>query len=295
MKPRLEHRQGLFLLSLLLACGIMTVASTAEWKAVLVETIEGMDVPECVLPDPENGVFYVSNIGSPEGEYWDDDNKGFILQIDATNTSKVVRWLEGTPEKRVDSPKGMCILDGWLYFTDNARLMRVSLEDQSKLEEIPLPETQRLNDLATDGTAVYVSDTALGCAYRVTPEGEHTRIQTPESVNGLTLAKGRMLGLSWDLHDIYTLDPEGKNPPEPWGLGEHFTALDGIEVLDDGNLIVSDFVGNKICIVEPDTKNVHTLVEIETPADIGLDRKTGLLYVPLFIKDTVAVFRLTKE
>ena len=294
MKPRRMHRQGFFFLSLAL-CAIVSMATAAEWKAVPVETIEGMDVPECVLPDPENGVFYVSNIGSPEGAYWDDDNKGFILKIDASDTAKITRWLEGTPEKRVDSPKGMCLLDGWLYYTDNARLMRVSLEDQSKLEEIPLPETQRLNDLATDGTAVYVSDTALGCAYRVTPAGAHTRIQTPESVNGLTLAKGRMLGVSWDLHDIYTLDPEGKNPPEPWGLGDHFTALDGIEVLDDGHLIVSDFIGNKICIVHPETKDVYTLVEIETPADIGLDRAAGLLYVPKFKKDSVVVFQLTKE
>jgi len=101
--------------------------------------------------------------------------------------------------------------------------------------------------------------------------------------------------VSWDQHDIFELDPAGETDPVPFGLGAHFTHLDGIEVLDDGTFIVSDFDGNKLWAVGSDRKAIAPLADVETPADIGLDRKRMLLYVPLFMKDEVAIFRLTKD
>jgi hypothetical protein len=79
-----------------------------------------------------------------------------------------------------------------------------------------------------------------------------------------------------------------------FGLDRHFTNLDGIEVLDDGTFVVSDFTGNKVCTIPPDRSRVDTLVETPTPADIGLNRKAGLLYVPQFTSDTLSVYRLTR-
>lgn len=54
------------------------------------------------------------------------------------------------------------------------------------------------------------------------------------------------------------IDTSGKQPPQPFGLADHFTNLDGIEVLEDGTFIVSDFVGDKVCLISPDRKTVTT-------------------------------------
>ena len=70
---------------------------------------------------------------------------------------------------------------------------------------------------------------------------------------------------------------------------------DGIEVLDDGSFVVSDFKGNKVSLVSADEKTVRTLIEVESPADIGIDRKGGLLYVPQFKKDKIIVYQLKKR
>ena len=103
-----------------------------------------------------------------------------------------------------------------------------------------------------------------------------------------------MFGVSWDLHEIDELDPSGGKAPVAFGLAEHFTNLDGIEVVEDGTFIVSDFMGNKVCAISPDRASVTTLAELDTPADIGLNRTDGLLYVPQLTQDKVAVYRIRK-
>jgi sugar lactone lactonase YvrE len=140
---------------------------------------------------------------------------------------------------------------------------------------------------------VFVSDTEAGKVFAYDPNGWR-EIKAPKGVNGITFFKDRMFAVSWDLHEVYELDAAGKDEPKPFGLAGHFKALDGIEVLDDGTFIVSDFDGGKVCTISPDRKKVDTLLTCESPADIGLDRARGLLYVPQFLKNRVLVFQLAK-
>ena len=57
--------------------------------------------------------------------------------------------------------------------------------------------------------------------------------------------------------------------------------------------IVSDYMGNKICAISEDRKTVTTLIELQSPADLGLDRKNNLLYVPEMLKNRATVLKLT--
>ena len=57
-------------------------------------------------------------------------------------------------------------------------------------------------------------------------------------------------------------------------------------------MIVSDNKANRILAVSPDHKNVYRLAEVDGPADIGLDRKRNLLYVPMLLKGQVAIYKL---
>lgn len=287
-------------------CGAMLIAFAAfaadedvgpvPWRLEPVKSIKKCKVPECVVADAANALVYISNIESQPEEYWSDDGKGFISLMTSDGKLLKRRWLNSTPEAVLNAPKGMCILNDILYFADNDRLLCRSLHPGGQLTHIPVPDAERLNDLATDGTFVYVSDTARGVIYKINPASkEATTLKAPPSVNGIAFHDGAFFAVSWDQHDIFEIDLQGEAEPQPFGLAAYFSALDGIEVLDDGTFIVSDFEGNKLWAVGSDRKAMAPLVEVETPADIGLDRKRMLLFVPLFMKDEVAIFRLKND
>jgi len=264
------------------------VRQPMPWVAEHVSTIEGFKVPECALVG--DGVVYVSNIESLPGEYWTDDSKGHVSLLNPDGSVKTLRWLESQPSALLHGPKGMCLLGEHLYFTDNTRLMRCTLDGGTP--EVVADGFGKANDLVANGGSVWVSDTRHGKVFAVSPAGELREIPAPEGANGLAFHGGRMYAVSWSLHEIYELDPTGKNEPQAFGLADHFTNLDGIEVLADGTLIVSDFMGNKVCTVSPDRSTVRTLVEITSPADIGLNRAEGVLYIPHFMEDKLSVYRL---
>lgn len=280
------------LLAGLAAVFLTTGCGDAEspWSAEEVVTISGLSQPESALYEPESGLVYVSNIDCKPGENWVDDGKGYISVMGEDNIVKATPLVESTSSGVINAPKGMCVLDGFLYFTDNSRVMRCTLSGDGL--EVVADGFAGANDLATDGREVWVSDGAAGKIFAISPNGEKREIQSPPGINGLTFFGEQMFGVSWATHDIYELDPAGEKAPVAFGLARHFKALDGIEVLDDGTFIVSDMVGNKVFTVSPDRSTASKLLDIPGPADIGLNRKDSLLYVPQTDKSELAVFRL---
>jgi len=286
------------LLPLALFGGVASAQSEVRWRAEKMSELGQFWVPECVLPVPGTGTLFVSNVVAEKDQYWTDDGKGYISVL-AGDKMKMLRWLRSEPQAVLNGPKGMCLLDGKLYFADNTRLMRCDAKDGSGLEVVAQGFI-KANDLACDGDAVWVSHSAAGKIWRVDVNGSAREIAAPIGVNGLTffhdkqLQITRMFAVSWDLHDVYEVFPVGERTPRAFGLAEHFTNLDGIEVLADGTFIVSDFMGNKVSAITPDEKTVYTLAELGSPADIGIDRSSMILYVPQFFQDKVVLFRLSQ-
>jgi hypothetical protein len=56
-----------------------------------------------------------------------------------------------------------------------------------------------------------------------------------------------MFGFSRDLHEVYELNPTGKNEPVPFGLSSHFTNLDGIDH-EAGVFYVPQLLANKVSV-----------------------------------------------
>lgn len=288
---RIRVVAGLAILVALCGCTSLKTAPRARiWRADYVRTLTGVSVPECVCFDPAARVAYISNIDAGEGEYWSDDGKAHISRL--ADDGLDIRWLESRPEAVLNAPKGMCILNGILYINDNTRLLRCNAADGTGLAVVA-DGFGRANDLATDGKEVFLSDSAAGKVYAFTPAtGAKREIPAPASVNGVTCHDGKLFAVSWTLHDLFELDPAGVRVPEPFGLGTHFVNLDGIEVLEDGSFLVSDFNGNQIAVVAADRNSVSTVAQVLSPADIGIDRANALLYVPSFHGNTVLVYRL---
>ncbi|MBN1127005.1 MAG: hypothetical protein JXA82_18530 [Sedimentisphaerales bacterium] len=265
------------------------------WTVQKIATIEtGLVAPESILPDPASGQIFVSNIDTQSEGYWEDDGKGFISLINADGTIKTLKWLESSPQATMNAPKGMCVLNGKLYFADNTRLKRCDAQTGANPERFMDLKGQQFNDLATDGTHIWMTDTQAGKIYRIDEEGQFTEVKSPPSVNGITCWQGKVFAVSWGEHDIYEIDPGGEKEPQAFGLAGFFKTLDGIEFLEDGTCIVSDFEGG-VCAVLPDRKTVVTLAELETPADIGIDRKAGILFVPQLKANKAVLYKITKK
>lgn len=290
------HHRGACRLALV-ACALVVgpgCAAQKGWVAREIAVISQMKVPECTYVDPKSGAVFVSNMDTATQAYWADDGAASISILRPRGEPYAMRWQEPRPDAPLHSPKGMCVFEGVLYVADNTRVVGYPVIEEATPRKLMGPDGRRLNDMATDGKAVYVSDTVAGVVYRMDSEGI-TRVKAPEGVNGITFFKGKMFAVSWTLHDVYELDPTGKADPVPFGLAVHFQTLDGIEVLDDGTFLVSDLKGNRVVTISPDRTTVRTLVELKTPADIGLDMARRLLYVPQFEENCVAVYRLTHE
>jgi len=258
------------------------------WTATKIGIESGFQTPESVLVNADTGAAYVSNILLTTGGPWADDGNAFISLLLPTGEIDKLKWRVSTPTTPMSSPKGMCLLKGTLYAADVTHVDCFARDGTYK--RIDPPGAKMLNDMVTDGRSAYVSDTGTGKIWRLadTP----TAIVEVPSANGITFHGGKMLAVSWGDHDIYEVDPNGAAPPKPFGLAGHFKSLDGIEVIDDGTVLVSDFTGNKVCAVAADRRTVTTLIEIQTPADIGLDHQRLKLFVPMFEANKVAVYRL---
>ena len=276
------------------------LATAGEWSARKVHEITGFNIPECVVVDAAGKTAYVSNVAAArDGEgydrFWQHDGVGFISRLKLPSAVDVLKWQESDADFRFSGLKGMCLHDGWLWVTDIDRVVRFSLDGKRKPEVVEVPGAKALNDMASDGKFAYVTDSGTGKCYRLHPGKAHDSIPAPEGINGITFADGKMYAASWGMKEIYELDPAGKKEPRAFGLTAHFTTPDGIEVLADGTFLVSDSEGNQIVTISADGKTVKKIIDTAAPADIGLDRERGLLYVPLFFESRVEVYQLEQK
>lgn len=290
------------LVALTLICGLFTgcVQSQGHWSARRLAVLEGFKTPESVVADPSTHYIYVSNVvAAQQGEgyepYWADDGVGFISQLDSPHKPLAREHFKSGPAARLSAPKGMCVLNRALWVADITKLVVFDLDGKRPPRTIIVPGSARLNDVATDGKSVFVSDTQTGRIHQISPDGSHRHFAGPPSVNGITFHHGVLYAASWSLHDLFVVDIQGKTPPVAMGLNLYFSSLDGIEALPDGSLLASDFLGGKVVLISPDRRQVRTLITTPTPADIGLDRRRMILYVPLFKSDKVEVYQLNRS
>src|SRR3546814_7454595 len=99
----------------------------------------------------------------------------------------------------------MAILNGKLYVTDVDEVKIIDLETASIEKTIPVEGAEFLNDLASDGTTVYFSDSNTGTVYSLNQAGDTMAvISNADGVNGLEYYEG----------SLYTLDKQGLNKYE---------------------------------------------------------------------------------
>lgn len=269
----------LLLLSFFLL-GFIFFAQAQPRLEKLWETPAIIPIPESLLPDGTGKAFYMSLIdGTPAGM----DGKGGVGKISMDGKQIDTIWITG-----LNAPKGLGRWKNELYVADLTHLVVINIARGKISRKIALPGAEGLNDVAVDSKGdVYVSDSKFGKVYRVRKGIPSLYIDSVKSSNGL-LTMGNDLYINTEtallkadaqkrLTKIASLDVKG----------------DGLMPVGNGDFIVTAWVGY-IWYVKADGSKTM-LLDTHTgknTADVWLDQKTKILYVPTFNGKTVAAYRL---
>lgn len=245
--------------------------------------------PESALHDAAQDVYFITNLN---GGLQTVDNNGFITRVDAKTLHVQLKWIEGGRDGvTLDAPKGMAITGETLWVSDINGVRKFDRRTGAPRGMVALPGATLINDLTTDGSSVYVSDTGL----RVAPGGTFYETGTdaiwkitndrPQKIaagaqlrhpNGIEYVDGKVWAVTFGPNELYAVE-EGKTKT----LAELPDGqLDGVVRLADGSVLVSSWGGEGVYRGRPGRRFGPILTGIDTPADIGYDAKRHRLLVP---------------
>lgn len=280
------------------AAAVATPGADAEPATI---TVTGFDTPESVLHDTAADVYLVSNINGDPGAK---DSNGYISRVSPDGDVLERRWIDGAAAGvELHAPKGMAIVGDTLFVTDIDVVRLFDRATGERLATWPVSGATFLNDLAVSPEGVlFVSDTGI----RITAEGisptgtdaiyRFTANGTPEpvleegvtAVNGLAVWNERLYAVAFNTGAIFAIDEEGVREDYPPLPGAD---LDGIEVLPDGGMLISDWETGGVYL--SDANGVAELIlEAESPADIGYDAARNRVLVPGFTTNVVLIHSL---
>ncbi|MDZ4661555.1 MAG: hypothetical protein SGJ18_08035 [Pseudomonadota bacterium] len=255
---------------------------------------EGIDTPESVFFDIGSNAIFISNVaGKPDEK----DGNGFILKADKNGKVINPQWITG-----LNAPKGMRSHKGILWVTDIDQVVKINIAEQKIETTIAINGAKFLNDLAIDNQGrIYVSDTLTSRIYRIENDKVSVFIEGKnlESPNGLLVLGNQLVAAAWG----FTQDWSGKNVGNLYSIGltskritkitqKPLGNLDGLEVDNAGNYLVSDWVSGKIFRVRPNGKVDVLLHGFKGSADIAYVSAAKLLIVPRMQENMVSGYSL---
>jgi sugar lactone lactonase YvrE len=276
-----------------------------------VASIAGFRAPESVKYDPDQDVWFVSNIVGFGSEK---DGRGYIVRINAAHLDSMsVFAISGVNGVRLDAPKGMAIQGDTLWVTDIDVLRGFNRRTGAPVGTIDLraQNVTLLNDVALgpDGT-LRVTDSGILMTEKgiLRPGGDKIFAVGPgrrvtEVQSGAAL--GEPNGITWDSAGkrwivvgfrrfnarVNAYPPDFSRATEVSTSGGEF---DGVEVLPSGAIVYTSWTDSSLHVVEGRTD--RQLVRfVPEPADIGYDTKRGIIAVPLGMMDHVEFFQLPES
>jgi len=247
------------------------------------ETDSVLKVPESVLFDGDNKVLYATNIDGTDP--WGKDGKGSVAKVGLDGKVIATEWVIG-----LNAPKGMGLYKGKLYVADLNELVVIDIAGGKIEKRIVVTGAEGLNDVSVSKTGtVYVSDSKLKKVFVVKDGVSELFLDTLKGPNGL-LMRG---------DDFYLLDAGGMYKMNKDKTLTMITdgmdgGTDGIENISGNDFIISCWQGvvwyvnadgskQQLLDSRPDKKNT---------ADIGIDAKNKIIYVPTFWRNTIVAYRV---
>jgi sugar lactone lactonase YvrE len=286
--------------------GPSAATTRVDQGPVRLATVGGFAIPESARWDPEQRVWFVSNINVGPTK----DGNGFISRLAADGRVDSLRFIEsGRSGITLHAPRGMALVGDTLWVADIDAVRGFDRRTGDPLATVDLSPLGALllNDIAhaPDGT-LYVTDT--GVQFDSAGNRQHTgpdrvfRIRAGQpsvALEGEWL--GQPNGVTWDpIGKRLLLAPvagdstvqewtEGAARPEPIARGPG--RYDGVEVLPGGRILVAAW--NDSTVSEVVGKELRPLIRgVPAPADIGVDPERGVVAIPILQGDRVELWAL---
>src|SRR6478736_3030016 len=247
------------------------------------ETDSVLKVPESVLFDGEHKVLYASNIDGTDP--WAKDGKGSIAKVGLDGKVIATEWVSG-----LNAPKGLGLYKGKLYVADLNELVVIDIAGSKIEKRIAVTGAEGLNDVSVSKSGtVYVSDSKLKKIFTVKDGVSELLLDTLKGPNGV-LIRG---------DDFYLLDAGGMFKMNKDKTLTKITdgmdgGTDGIENISGNDFIVSCWQG-VVWYVNADGSKQQLLdsrADKKNSADIGIDAKNKIIYVPTFWRNTIVAYRV---
>jgi sugar lactone lactonase YvrE len=279
--------------------------ASAPPAAKLGET-SGLQTPESVRYDPELDVYYISNInGNPSAK----DGNGFIVVVRADSTGAPFKTLVqgGKNGTTLNGPKGLALVGDTLWVADIDHVRAFNRRTGAPIADIDLSSQKAtfLNDVAIGGDGnVYVTDTGISFDEKgaVTHPGTDQifKIVGRKATSIKADSLNSPNGITWDSANArFDLAPFSGTAVQTWKPGDKSTSTlakgagqyDGIEVLQDGRVLVTSWADSTVNVVQNGALS-KLVTGVSGPADIGVDTKRMVLAVPRFTDNKVEYFKI---
>lgn len=278
--------------------------------ARFIKTIQGFYGPESALYDPDQDVWFVSNMLGPGSVH---DGAGYIVRIPAGPLGPPTLFIDsGRGGATLDAPKGMILHGDTLWVADIDVLRGFDRRTGAPLATVDFRPQHAvlLNDVTIghDGR-IYVTDSGIGMMpFGITHPGGDRVFAVGADHAISVIASGSALGrpngiipdpkgpgvvvVSFDpfRSQVYSLnpsDPRGTITTLAGGKGK----FDGIEPLVDGRFLVSCWNDSSVHILGKG-KDEKIIGGLSWPADIGVDTRRNRIAIPEAIGDRVQFWQL---
>ncbi|MGH6736258.1 MAG: SMP-30/gluconolactonase/LRE family protein [Methyloceanibacter sp.] len=282
------------ILGLVLTLILVNAAHAAGPK--LIWEAKGLAQPESVVYDPVTDVFYVSNIN---GAVMQKDGNGFITRIKPNGTILEREWVKG-----LNAPAGLALRDRTLYVADVDELVEINAASGRIAKRHKANGAIFLNDVAVaeDGT-VYVTDTPMNAIWRL-KDGAFEPWFADDALKGpngllvqgdklIVASFGRMpsQGQKQELAGLLAVTIEDQSVT-PLGKGEPIGNLDGLEALEPGVYLVTDWAAGALYRIDSKGKADQLINLNQGSANLTLIPGTNTVLIPMMLDNTLAAYRL---
>ena len=275
-----------------------SLAGAQPDSARLIASPGGFTGPEAVRYDPDQDVYFVNSWGT--GDPGAKDNNGFISRLTPDGTVERLRFIAGgTGGATLHSPRGMTIVGDTLWVVDPDAVRAFNRRTGAPLATVDFSRFKLgfLNDIASDGNALYVTDTGTDHIYRIASGKITVALQD--------LALGKPNGITWDATGsrFIVVPYGGGSAIKAWTAGSKTLSeigkstgakYDGVEILSGNRVLVASQADSSLHLFSGGTGR-PIIRTGGAPADIGVDTKRNRVAVPFVDRNLVEIWQLPRE
>ncbi|MCU1645605.1 MAG: hypothetical protein JWN03_5880 [Nocardia sp.] len=270
-------------------------------------SLEGFSSPESVLFAGDR--WFISNIGADREPTQDGD--GYLTELNSVGTVTARHAMPRPGDPPLNAPKGLAYTDNRVFVADIDRVVGFDMDTHGQVFEARLGDNAPalLDDMALqDPRTLLITDTLRGAVDRLDLDaGTFEPVATGiPGATGITLDRTGQVayvvgeGVSFTGGDLWRIDLT-QHPAIPQRVGAVHGVLDGISVLPNGNLVVSDWASGqgdqpgRVTIYRPDGIEVTVVnlpESLHGPADFAVDPAGRNLWIPAMRDNRVVIVPL---